>query len=119
QILADPFKSGSFNLFGQASGPDGWRRGTADTLFQLRHVIAHNVSVVTRSDAAKLRLLVKAPVEAPRMLAPTEQDVRSAKRFLDDTVRWASSRIADRLAELLTTIHADHPAAFAPRERAD
>jgi hypothetical protein len=119
QLLADPFKSGSFNLFGQTSGPEGWRRGTADTLFQLRHVIAHNISVLTRSDAAKLRLLVKAPVEAPRMLAPTEQDVRSAKRFLDDTVQWMNARIADRLAALLTTIHAEHPAAFPPQERAD
>lgn len=119
QILADPFKPGSFNLFGQTSGPDGWRRGTTDTLFQLRHVIAHNISVLTRSDAAKLRLLVKAPVDAPKMLAPTEQDVRSAKRFLDDTVRWANARIADRLAELLTTIYADHPGAFAAQERAD
>lgn len=119
RLLADPFDQGSFKLFGQPTGPDGWRANTADTLFQLRHVITHNISVITRSDAAKLSLLVKGNVDAPRILSPTEPDVRSAKRFLDDTVNWANRRVAQRMAELLTKIHSDNPSAFVAQERAD
>lgn len=119
RLLADPFDQGNFRLFGQSSGPDGWRSNTADTLFQLRHVITHNLSVITRSDAAKLSLLVKQNVDAPRLLSPTEQDVRSAKRFLDDTATWVNERVGKRLAELLTKIRADNALAFVPQERAD
>ena len=114
-----PFDQGSFKLFGQPNGPDGWRANTADTLFQLRHVITHNISVITRSDAAKLSLLVKENVDAPRILSPTEPDVRAAKRFLDDTVHWVNRRVAQRLADLLTKIHSDNPSAFVAQERAD
>jgi hypothetical protein len=49
RLLADPFDQGNFKLFGQPNSPDGWRANTADTLFQLRHVITHNISVITRS----------------------------------------------------------------------
>jgi hypothetical protein len=118
RLLADPFDPGSFRLFGQ-QGPDAWRANTADTLFQLRHVITHNISVITRSDAAKLSLLVKGSVDAPTILSPTEPDVRSAKRFLDDTVKWANRRVALRLAELLTKIHNDNPSTFVAQDRAD
>lgn len=119
RLLADPFDQGNFKIFGQPNGPDAWRANTADTLFQLRHVITHNISVITRSDAAKLRLLVKGNVDAPRILSPTESDVRSAKRFLDDTVSLVNHRVAHRLAELLTKIYGDNPSAFVPHERAD
>lgn len=71
------------------------------------------------SDAAKLSLLVKQNVDAPRLLSPTEQDVRSAKRFLDETVTWINERVGNRLAELLTRIHGDNPLAFVAQERAD
>ena len=97
----------------------GIRSNTTDTLFQLRHVITHNISVITRSDAAKLSLLVKQNVDAPRLLSPTEPDVRSAKRFLDETVNWINERVGKRLAELLTKIHADNALAFVPQERAN
>ena len=119
RLLADPFEQGNFKLFGQPNAPDGWRSNTADTLFQLRHVITHNISVVTRSDAAKLSLLVKQNVDAPRLLSPTEQDVRSAKRFLDETVVWINGRVGNRLAELLTKIQSDNAVAFVPQERAN
>lgn len=119
KLLANPFSAPSFQLFVQASAPDGWRRTTMETLFQLRHTIAHNVSVITRSDAAKLRLLTKSAVDAPRVLSPTEQDVRYSKQFLDETVAWANVRIAERLAEVLTTIHADNRTVFDPGSKAD
>jgi hypothetical protein len=99
--------------------PTGGAPTRPDTLFQLRHVITHNISVIARSDAAKLSLLVKGNVDAPRILSPTEPDVRSAKRFLDDTVNWVNHRVAQRLAELLTKIRSDNPSAFDARERAD
>lgn len=119
RLLADPFDQGNFKLFGQSNSPDGWRANTTDTLFQLRHVITHNISVITRSDAAKLSLLVKQNVDAPRLLSPTEQDVRSAKRFLDETVTWINDRVGNRLSELLSKIHGDNPLAFVAQERAD
>ena len=119
RLLADPFDQGNFKLFGPPNGPDGWRGNTADTLFQLRHVITHNNFVITRSDAAKLSLLVKHNVDAPRLLSPTEQDVRSAKRFLDETVNVVNARVGGRLAELLTRIHGDNPGAFVAQERAN
>ena len=58
-------------------------------------------------------------MNAPRILSPTEPDVRSAKRFLDDTVNWANRRVALRLAELLTKIYSDNPSAFVTQARAD
>jgi hypothetical protein len=119
RLLANPFESGNFRIFDQPNSVDGWRRNTADTIFQLRHVITHNISVITRSDAAKLSLLVKENVESLKLLTPTEPDVRSVKRFLDDTCRWMNQRVGTRLAELLTTVHADNPAAFDPQDRAN
>jgi hypothetical protein len=58
-------------------------------------------------------------VDAPRTLSPTEPDVRSAKRFLDETVSWANHRVAQRLAELLTKIRSNNPSAFDAQERAN
>ncbi len=66
-----------------------------------------NVGVVTRSDAIKLRLLVRAPVTPLRVRAPTRDDLRYLKRFLDETAERSNARIGQRLADLLTTLHAD------------
>jgi hypothetical protein len=41
------------------------------------------------------------------------------KRFLDETVERCNQRVGQRLAELLSTIHADNPALFVPQEMAD
>jgi hypothetical protein len=79
----------------------------------------HNVGVITQSDAIKLRLLVRAPVAPMRVLAPTREDIRYLKRFLDETAERCNRRIGERLAELLTTIHAGDPALFVAREMAD
>jgi hypothetical protein len=85
----------------------------------LRHTIVHNVGVVTQSDAIKLRLLVRAPVAQMQVLAPTQDDIRYLKRFLDETAERSNRRIGERLAELLTAIHAMDPGLFAPQEMAD
>jgi hypothetical protein len=90
-----------------------------DVLWQLRHSIAHNVGVITKSDAAKLRLLRRGPVEAPKVLSLTNGDVWYAKLFLDDLTRWENGRVASRLAEVLTARHADDASLFMPQTRAD
>jgi hypothetical protein len=120
RLLADPFdESGKFFFFPNLKAdPDFWRRGTMDILWQLRHSITHNVGVINRSDAAKLRLLRRGPVGAPKMLSLTNGDVWYAKLFLDELAEWSNGRVAARLAELLTTLHKDDPTLFVPADRA-
>jgi len=122
RLLSDPFKSPSFKLFpepDQKKDPDQWRRVAIDILWQLRHSIAHNSGVITRSDAAKLRLLRRGAVDGHKVLQLTSGDVWYVKLFLDDLASWANARIAARLAEVLATIHADDNTLFAPSGVAD
>lgn len=120
KLLADHFGESKFRFFPEGKkDPDSWRRATMDVLWQLRHSIAHNVGVITKSDAAKLRLLRRGPVEGPKVLELTNGDVWYAKLFLDDLAQWSNGRVATRLAEVLTARHADDPSLFVPQERAD
>jgi hypothetical protein len=73
-------------------------------LWQIRHTITHNSGVLTESDAAKLRLLVKVPVAAGVVLTPTKEDIRYMKRFLVEAAQQTNGRIGRRLAQLLTEI---------------
>ncbi len=57
------------------------------------------------------------PVDA--VLSPTRDDIRFLKRFLDETAESANRRIGARLADVLSTIHAENPARFPPQEMAD
>ena len=104
RILADPFSRDSKKKFfflptdAQVPG-EGWRRDTLNIVWQLRHTIVHNAGVITRSDAAKLRLLVRAPVSAPVVLWPDKSDVQSVKMFLDDAAGVLTLRVAARLGE--------------------
>ncbi len=86
------------------------RYETLGVVWQLRHTIVHNVGVITQSDAIKFRLLVR---------APRRDDIRYLKRFLDETAERCNRRIGERLAELLTAIHASDPTLFLPQEVAD
>jgi hypothetical protein len=54
-----------------------------------------------------------------QVLSPVRDDLRFLKRFLDETAEASNRRIGARLAELLSTIHADNSALFAPQEMAD
>lgn len=120
RLLADHFAGPTFKFFPDGKkDPDAWRRGTMDILWQLRHSIAHNVGVITMSDAAKLRLLRRGAVAAPRVLRLTSPDVWYAKNFLDDLAEWSNRRVAERLAEVLTGRYAEDSTLFAPQERAD
>ena len=80
--------------------------------------LAHNLGMVTRSDAAKLRLLTKGPVDAPKILSPRGPDVWYAKNFLDDATETANGRVGDA-ATLLTELHTSDTTLFAPQARAD
>lgn len=119
RLLADPFTKGGFEFFPKVTPPDRTRIETLEILWQLRHTLAHNLGMITRSDAAKLRLLVKVAVDAPKILSPSGTDVWYAKNFLDETAEWANGRVADRLAALLSTLHGGNVALFVPQERAD
>jgi hypothetical protein len=119
RLLADPFEDGNFYFFPNVKkDTDFWRRGTMDILWQLRHSITHNAGVITLSDAAKLRLLRRGYVNAPKVLSLTNGDVWYAKLFLDELAAWSNERVATRLAELLTLLHQDDPTLFVPAERA-
>ena len=112
-ILADPSEKGNFFVFpdDRSQGPPilRGRQDSINILWQLRHSIVHNASVLTLSDALKLRLLTKRSIDAPKVLVPTRVDVRYVKRFLDETVDLINREVAARLASLLTTLHsADH-----------
>ncbi len=68
KLLADPFLPGTFYLFpkqSQQPAAERWRFETLSIVWQLRHSVVHNVGVITQSDAVKLRLLTKRPVDAP------------------------------------------------------
>jgi hypothetical protein len=119
RLLADPFEVGTFVKFPKQPAVERERYDTLSIVWQLRHTIVHNVGVITQSDAIKLRLLVRSPVTADRVLAPTRDDLRYLKRFLDETAERSSTRIGQRLADLLTTLHAADPTLFLAQDMAD
>lgn len=89
-----------------------------NTLFQVRHSIVHNVSVLTRSDAAKLKVLTGATVAAPKVIAPTKSDVLVAKTFLDELTLAIDDKVEKRLVHVLGGLHAQSPL-FVPQEKAN
>lgn len=119
RLLAPPFESGTFLLFPKQPAVERERFDTLSLIWQLRHTIVHNVGVITQSDAIKLRLLVRAAVPRMQILAPTRDDLRYLKRFLDETAERSNRWIGDRLTELLTAIYAADPGLLVPQETAD
>jgi hypothetical protein len=119
RLLAPPFEKGSFLLFPKQPPTEGERYDTLCIVWQLRHTIVHNVGVITQSDAIKLRLLVRAAVPQMQILAPTRDDIRYLKRFLDETAERSNRRIGERLAEILTALHAVDGGLFVPQQMAD
>jgi hypothetical protein len=123
KLLSDPFKVGEFYVFpkegGQQPVAGQWRYEVMSLLWQLRHSAVHNVGVITKSDAVKLRVWAKVAVDAPRLLAPARNDIRWVKMFLDETAEDCNKRVGERLAILLTLIHTDAPGIFIPQAMAD
>jgi hypothetical protein len=117
KLLSDPFQQGGnfFHLFPKANQQpedDRWRFPVLGLIWQMRHSIVHNVGVITQSDAVKMRLWAREPVQAPRVLAPTRDDLRYVKRFLDETADLCNRRVGERLAQLLTYMLNDSPGLF-------
>jgi hypothetical protein len=123
KLLSDPFQQGgNFHLFPSSNQqPDDqrWRFQELSLIWQIRHTIVHNVGVITQSDAVKMRLWAREAVQAPRILAPTRDDVRYVKRFLDETAELCNRRVGERLAELLTNMLNESPGLFDPQLEAN
>jgi hypothetical protein len=124
RLLSDPFQVGgqSFDLFpkqNQQPAAEQWRFEAMNLVWQIRHTLVHNVGVITKSDEVKLRLWAKEPVTGDRILAPTRNDLRYLKRFLDETAEVCNRRIGERLGELLTAIYAPTAAPLTPQGTAD
>lgn len=95
------------------------RAKTLAILWQIRHNITHNTGLLTGSDARRLTLMVKAEVESGKTLSPSRFDLRYVKRFLVETAVHTNQRIGQRLASLLSELHADNPTLFIPQTLAD
>lgn len=123
RILASPFEVGDFYLFPKAPSQqpqsEQFRYEALTTVFQLRHTVVHNVGVVTPSDAAKLKLLTKQPVESPRVLTPAKEDLRYLQRFLGETANRVNERVRNRLVELLNELYRTDPSLFDNQDKAD
>lgn len=125
KLLSDPFQEdGKFWLFpspykNHPPADQQSRYEPMGVIWQLRHTAVHNVGVITRSDAVKLRLLAREPVSGDVLLAPTWDDLRHLRRFLDETATVCNERVGKRLADLLTLLHDQTPGLFVPQEMAD
>jgi hypothetical protein len=121
-ILKEPSGSDWEFLFPQANRQPAAERDRAATLailWQVRHNLAHNVGVVTRSDAMRFRVLIGAPVTADRRLSPSGDDLKYAKRFLTETAFRTNERVSRRVAQLLEGFHLVDPALFDAQAKAD
>lgn len=98
-------------------GSDAFR--IMSVVWQLRHTVVHNVGVLTRSDAAKLRVLAKKQVLSPRVLLSEWDDLRFLRTYLDRQAQDINQRVGNRLAHILTLLYADNPALFIPQDEAN
>lgn len=123
-LMKAPFGEGgaAFDLFPvpkQHPVEEQWRTPLLNLIWQLRHTMVHNVGIITKSDAIKLRLLSHEQVEGHKVVLPTKDDVGYLKRFLDETATSCNRRIGVRLAELLTSLHVAQPTLFNSTEVAN
>lgn len=88
-------------------------------LWQIRHNITHNSGYLTDADAKKITLLAKTNIEGGNELCPTPHDLRYVKQFLVETAKHTNNRIATRLAELLTELHAEDNSLFDTQDTAN
>jgi hypothetical protein len=123
KLLADPFKTGDFYVFPKESNQqpvaEQWRYEVMSLIWQFRHTCVHNVGVITKSDAVKLRVLSKSNVDAPRVLVPSKTNILWLKLFLNEVAEDCNQRIGERLGVLLTTISNTTPALVQPQSMAD
>jgi hypothetical protein len=122
RLLKSPFGDNWENLFPEENQQPQSERARARTLailWQIRHTITHNVGVITGSDAAKFRMLVKGFASPDRVLRITKRDVVYTKQFLFGTSHLVNARVGKRLETLLDGLHRDIPALFDAQDMAD
>jgi hypothetical protein len=122
RLLKSPFGDNWENLFPEENQQPHSERARARTLailWQIRHTITHNVGVITGSDAAKFRMVVKGPVDPDRVLRVTKRDIIHSDRFLSETTQSVNLRVVRRLETLLDGLHRDNPALFDAQQMAD
>ena len=96
-----------------------WRYEVMSLIWQFRHTCVHNVGVITKSDAVKLRVLSKSHVDALRVLVPSKTNILWLKLFLNETAEDCNERIGQPLGVLLTAIRNATPALVQPQSMAD
>jgi hypothetical protein len=122
RLLKSPFGDNWENLFPEENQQPQSERARARTLailWQIRHTITHNVGVITGSDAAKFRMLVKGLASPDRVLRITKRDVVYTKKFLFESSQLVNERVGKRLETLLDGLHRDNPALFDATEMAN
>ena len=121
-LLKFPFGSDWEFLFPAPNQPPDAERSRAATLailWQIRHNLAHNLGVITHSDSMRFRMLVNGAVPADCRLSPQLQDLSYVKRFLSETAAHTNQRVGQRLAEVLSRLHAADPTLFDAQMMAD
>jgi hypothetical protein len=108
-----------FDLLSRDNAANRDRYETLSLLWQVRHTIVHNVGVVTRSDATKLRILSRRAVTPEVVLTPTRDDLRYVKKFLDEVAAWVNQRVGTRLADVLSAFLTQSPGLFDPGQMAN
>jgi hypothetical protein len=122
RLLKSPFGDNWENLFPEENQPPQGERARARTLsilWQIRHTITHNVGVITGSDAAKFRMIIKGTIYPDRVLRITKRDMIYTKKFLFETSQLINERVGNRLETLLDGLHRDNPALFDAQDMAD
>jgi hypothetical protein len=122
RLLKSPFGDNWENLFPEENQQPQNERARARTLailWQIRHTITHNVGVITGSDAAKFRMLVKGMANPDRVLRITKSDIVYTKKFLFESSQWVNDRVGKRLETLLDVLHRENPALFDAQQMAD
>ena len=120
--MKSPFGDNWENLFPEENQQPPGERARAKTLsilWQIRHTITHNVGVITGSDAAKLRMLIKGKTSPDRVLRITKRDIIYTKKFLFESSQSVNDRVGKRLEMLLDGLHRDNPALFDAQDMAD
>jgi hypothetical protein len=120
--LKSPFGDNWENLFleeNQQPQSERARAKTPSVLWQIRHTITHNVGVITGSDAAKFRILIKRAVSPDRVLRLSKRDIIRTDKFLFEASRSVNQRVGKRLGALLDGLHRDSRALFDAQDMAD
>jgi len=121
RLLKLPFGENWENLFPEENQqPQGERKRarTLSILWQIRHTITHNVGVITSSDAAKFRMLIKGTVSPDRVLRLTRRDIIRTDKFLFESSQLVNHRVGKRLEMVLDALHRDSPAFFDAQDMA-